>query len=98
MMNVHNNFTVRDSGLVVNTTCPFFAATPDGVRECSCHGLVEIKCVYKHKDQEISYIVDNTFYLENDNLSLKKENGYFTQVQFQKRYLNLNMWLIMCRV
>ncbi|XP_060566380.1 uncharacterized protein LOC132725293 [Ruditapes philippinarum] len=85
MMNVHNNFTLRDSGLVVDTTCPFFAATPDGVRECSCHGsgLVEVKCVYKHKDQEISNIDDNTFYLEKDDLSLKKGHRYFTQVQFQ---------------
>ena len=38
MKTEHVDFNLRDSGLVVDAACPVFAASPDGVRNCSCHG------------------------------------------------------------
>ena len=87
MKSEHGGFNIRDSGLVVDTTFPLFAASPDGVRTCECHGegLVEVKCSYKHKDMHPADIpeIDAHFYLDADTLALRKSHRYFTQVQFQ---------------
>ena len=83
----HTNFTFRDCGLVVDSTFPVFAASPDGVTNCDCHGegLVEVKCCYKYREELVRDIpnLDNTFYLEKDSCTLKKSHRYYTQVQFQ---------------
>ena len=50
--------------------------------DCCNQGLLEIKCCYKHRDQKIEDIIDNTFYLDHD-LKLKKSHHYYTQIQFQ---------------
>ena len=45
MSSQHENFTVADSGLHLNSKWPYMAASPDGVVECSCCdlGASEIK-------------------------------------------------------
>ena len=82
----HDDFHMRDSGLVIDATCPVFAASPDGMRTCSCHGngLLEVKCSFKHKDLDVCEIVliDHSFYLDKD-LKLKESHRYYTQIQFQ---------------
>ncbi|WAR24001.1 hypothetical protein MAR_037670, partial [Mya arenaria] len=84
MRQSHKHFNVSDCGLFVDSTFPLFAATPDGLRECSCHGkgLVEIKCSYKHRDSKIEDIKDQTFFLNSDN-KLKTNHRYYSQIQFQ---------------
>ena len=86
MKTEHVDFNLRDSGLVVDADFPVFAASPDGVRNCSCHGkgLLEVKCSFKHKDLNVSEIVliDPTFYLDKD-LKVKESHLYYTQVQFR---------------
>ncbi|WAQ94074.1 hypothetical protein MAR_006545, partial [Mya arenaria] len=74
----HENFNVSECGLFVDSTFPLFAATPDGLRECSCHGkgLVEIKCSYKHRDSKIEDIKDQSFFLNSDN-KLKTNHRYY---------------------
>lgn len=56
---------MRDCGLFVDEVFPVFAASPDGVRNCLCHGegLVEIKCSYKHRDANVHNIpqIDSNF-------------------------------------
>ena len=46
----HDNFTVRDSGLVINPQWPFVGASPDGLIECRCcgKGTLEVKCPPTH--------------------------------------------------
>ncbi|WAR07527.1 hypothetical protein MAR_017485 [Mya arenaria] len=77
MRQSHEHFNVSDCGLFVDSTFPLFAATPDGLRECSCHdkGLVE------NKDSKID-IKDQTFFLNSDN-KLKTNHRYYSQIQFQ---------------
>ena len=84
MLSSHENFVLRESGLHLDRTFALFAATPDGVTICDCcnQGLLEIKCSYKHRDQKIEDIIDNTFCLDQD-LKLKKNHQYYTQIQFQ---------------
>lgn len=83
----HKNLTVRDCGLFVDEVFPVFAASPDGVRNCLCHGegLVEIKCSYKHRDVNVHNIpqIDSNFCLQGDKLELKKSHRYYSQIQFQ---------------
>lgn len=87
MLYKHEDFKLRDCGLVIDKAFPLFAATPDGVRSCACHGdgLVEVKCCYKHKDLAVRDIPaqDSGFYLEKDTLTLREGHRYYTQVQFQ---------------
>ncbi|XP_035987601.1 uncharacterized protein LOC118560572 isoform X2 [Fundulus heteroclitus] len=87
MKDRHEQFSLHETGLVVDQQFPLFAATPDGIRSCVCHGdgLVEIKCSFKHKDLCVKDIpkVDKTFYLEKDSLVLKQSHRHYTQVQFQ---------------
>ncbi|XP_052254844.1 uncharacterized protein LOC127860420 [Dreissena polymorpha] len=87
MAKEHDNFVLRDSGLVIDTTFPVFAASPDGVRTCLCHGegLVEVKCSYKHRDVCVKDIpdIDPSFYLGKENLTLKEGHRHYTQIQFQ---------------
>ncbi|WAR07267.1 hypothetical protein MAR_017225, partial [Mya arenaria] len=84
MRQSHENFNVSDCGLFVDSTFPFYSATPDGLRQCLCHGkgLVEIKCSYKHRDSKIEDIKDQTFFLNSDN-KLKTNHRYYSQIQFQ---------------
>ena len=86
MKSKHTDFQLRNCGLVIDGACPIFAASPDGVRHCTCHGkgLLEVKCSFKHKDLDVSKIVeiDPTFYLDKE-LKLKQSHRYYTQVQFQ---------------
>ena len=79
---------MRDSGLVLDATRPVFAASPDGMRTCSCHGnaLLEVKCSFKHKNLDLDVreivLIDHSFYLDKD-LKLKESHRYYTQIQFQ---------------
>ena len=44
----HTNFTINDSGLIINPSYPHLGATPDGKISCECcgTGCLEIKCPY----------------------------------------------------
>lgn len=78
MCEIHNNFELRDCGVVVDDTCSLFAASPDGVRTCTCHGegLLEVKCAYIHRDETVVGAAksDRDFYLTQDSLALKENH------------------------
>lgn len=42
----HEDFTYTECGLMINPNLPYFAASPDGLAHCACHGkgCVQIKC------------------------------------------------------
>ena len=48
MQRKHDSFSCRDSGLMISSSHPFLAATPDGIVDCTCcgMGILEIKCPY----------------------------------------------------
>ena len=84
----HLNFSLKDSGLVINPQWSFIGATPDGLVYCDCcgHGVTEIKCPYCHRSESISdSMEDKKFCLKNENaeVHLDKRHAYYYQVQTQ---------------
>ena len=64
----HANFTIRDSGLVINPLWPLIGPPPDGVISCTCcgQGTLEIKCPYCHRGESVEFVAseDNKFCLK----------------------------------
>ena len=58
--------TVKKSGLQVCEDYPHLAASPDGLVTCTCcePGLVEIKCLFKFRDNSISEMQSQTDILD----------------------------------
>ncbi|KAL3861378.1 hypothetical protein ACJMK2_007414 [Sinanodonta woodiana] len=82
MRKEHENFFVKENGLVLNNKYPHLGASPDGLGSCDCCGdvCIEIKCPFGKKDSKI----DDTFeYLETfgGQLRLKRKHQYYYQVQ-----------------
>ncbi|XP_077507105.1 uncharacterized protein LOC144116261 [Amblyomma americanum] len=52
MKTCHANFELHEIGFVIDPNAPFLGATPDGLWNCSCHGvgLVEIKCPWSLRE------------------------------------------------
>lgn len=90
--NVHANFSVYDSGLVINPSCPYLGASPDGKvfdpTSTNRFGLLEIKCPYKWRNCSMEVACeDPKFYCHLvDGLPHLKSDGnelYYVQVQGQ---------------
>ena len=86
----HNDLTIADSGLVINSQWPFVATTPDGIVDCKCcgKGVLEIKCPYSHRDESVESAAskDKSFCLTKDDegsLHLDHGHSYYYQVQMQ---------------
>ena len=85
---IHDNFVVKDCGMVINKASPWFDATADYLCSCSCcgEGCGDVKCPYcTEQDDFVEYaskpassleLVDGLFYLKNDRM-------YYCQVQQQ---------------
>lgn len=84
MEELHENFEIRDSGLVINPKYPFLGASPDAVASCHCCGeiVVEIKCPYCRRDKSISDEIDCLEKIDGQ-LRLKRCHEYYYQVQCQ---------------
>ncbi len=69
MKKSHTAFSITNSGFVINPEWPFIGATPDGVVSCACcgKGVVEIKCPYCHKGQNIEDCI------QDKNFCIKKK-------------------------
>ena len=90
MKQKHFDFQVVNSGFVINPAWPYIGATPDGIVSCTCcgRGVLEIKCPYCHKGEDIEYAAaqDKKFCLRPSSdgpLHLHKAHAYFYQVQSQ---------------
>ncbi len=71
MLENHRDFSVSDSGLMINPKWPFLGASPDGVVNCYCcnRGVVEIKCPYCHRNYDIvESTIDKKFCLKKMNV------------------------------
>lgn len=89
--NLHTSFDIKESGLIISTSIPFLAASPDGIFNCPCHGkgVIEIKCPWKHRNShiDVAAALDDDFCLKLDtsvgNYYLPKTHSYYYQVQLQ---------------
>ena len=97
----HESFECHLVGLTVNPSCPHLGASPDGIVSCLCcgAGLLEIKCLYKHRDQHPHYISDAKFCLHRvaEAVQLKSTHDYYIQIQGQmaickKDYCDFVCW------
>ena len=87
----HAQFSVIDSGLVLNPKWPHLGASPDGIVQCECcgRGVLEIKCPYCHRHDSVeavafdkqSCLVRST--ADNGSLQLDRSHAYYFQVQTQ---------------
>ena len=78
-MNNHQNFTCKQSGLVISASHPYIGASPDGIINCDCCGLhvLEVKCPYCIRMEDPS----TASCLQNDTLASSYQ--YYYQVQTQ---------------
>nr|XP_054755271.1 uncharacterized protein LOC129261235 [Lytechinus pictus] len=55
MQYTHENFSLHESGLVINPKYPHLGASPDGVVSCDCcgTGVVEVKCPFCAKEKTV---------------------------------------------
>lgn len=84
----HRDMKVEHCGFIINPSFPEIGATPDALVHCACcgNGCVEIKCPFKHRDNEIlQACIDKGFCLQftEGRLELKKTHKYYKQVQTQ---------------
>lgn len=82
------DYTFRNVGLVINPKYPYLGASPDGLlHNTSETVLIEIKCIYNTEKLPLDELCEKraNFCLkkENNKLILKKEHGYYTQIQGQ---------------
>ena len=93
MSEVHNNFEIANTGLIIEPLYPFMVASPDAVVSCTCcgHGILEAKCPFTCKDKDfLSVANDNSKYFlyedDNEELKLKTDHAYYFQVQMQMKF------------
>ena len=87
---VSTGYSCANSGLVVCTTEPWLAASPDAFADDPVHGkgIVEVKCPYSCRDMPLKSACEKrSFCLQVDDtghdLSLKRQHAYFYQIQLQ---------------
>ena len=95
MQTRHENFCVKECGLVLHESYPYFGASPDGFVSCDCcgKGVLEIKCPYKFRDCTIVDVVNDrdSCLVQNDqNVELKNSHAYMYQVQTQLLLCNVD--------
>lgn len=91
MNGMHDNFHTSLSGLVINPTYPYMAASPDGISSCDCCGtrLLEIKCpyVYRNESPTIEAALSNPRFCltrnENDTVMLSRKHSYNNTLKYR---------------
>ena len=78
-------------GIFISRERPLFAASPDGiVEEPTGNVLIEIKCPYSLRDNDLKDPKKVSNYFLDSNLCLKRSHQYFYQIQ-------LGMYVTGCR-
>ena len=90
MAEKHEQFSVVNSGLVLNPQWPHLGASPDGIITCVCcgRGVLEIKCPYSHRNSKVEDVATDTHSClkksDTDHcLHLDHDHAYYFQVQAQ---------------
>ncbi|GLV43867.1 hypothetical protein CBL_11553 [Carabus blaptoides fortunei] len=104
MMGTHQNFAIKEVGLVLNPQHPYFGASPDSLIRCDCcgQGCLEVKCPYCANEVGIQETLEKSkkFYLkkiEDGTVELRKDHQYFFQIQMQlalteRMYCDFVVW------
>ena len=82
LVNLHTDFEIQESGLLLKQNEQWFAATPDSFASCSCcgKGIIEVKCPLALKDDGLQNAITNgTFYIKKKNrvFELEKAHSYY---------------------
>ena len=74
----HTDYKITRCGLFFDKNKPYIAASPDGMFSCKCHEgyVIEIKCLFKFRDQFIKERINDCDF----RIQLKKSHKYYTQV------------------
>ena len=87
--NLRHDAAVRETGILVQPYLFWLAASPDGLVSDNTEagtGLLEIKCPKtKRKSTPDDLMADESFYVSLVNGKLKREHGYYTQIQMAMR-------------
>ena len=70
LVNLHTDFEIQESGLLLKQNEQWFAATADSFASCSCcgKGVIEVKCPLALKDDGLQNAITNgTFYIKKKN-------------------------------
>ena len=80
----HDSVKCTQTGLMMNTSQPFIAASSDGIISCECHenAILEVKCSWKHWNSILEEVVRDRKYHFNEN-GLKRDSSCMWQVQMQ---------------
>ena len=80
----HDSVKCTQTGLIVDTSQPFIAASPDGIISCECHenAVLEVKCSWKQWNSTWEEVVKDWKYHFDEN-GLKKDSSWMWQVQMQ---------------
>jgi hypothetical protein len=76
---------VQEVGLFISKRNPLFGASPDGVIDDDCKGLLEVKCPFSLRDENLAELTKNGHFYTCHNrvLKLRHSHPYFYQVQLQ---------------
>ncbi len=84
---------LHSAGLIINPKYPFLGTSPDGIL-CTKNGLklLEIKCLFRHREGKIADIKDKLFFLKMDaeNIILDSKHEYYFQIQGQMLITNVH--------
>jgi len=82
----HTNFTVQDSGLVINPLWPFIGASRDGILSCTCCGRGTLSLLSPGGGHSCRFQKDSKFCFQSSSdgsLHLNHRHAYYYQVQTQ---------------
>ena len=101
MSSRHEDFKLRESGLVLHPNMPYLGASPDGTISCSCcnKGTLEIKCPYNARFMTIDEMIQTDSSCLDINSQLKTNHRYYNQVQHQifvtqSNYADFMVWTV----
>ena len=85
MLPYHPEVSVKRTGLLLSQVYPYLGASPDGVRNCGCHGdiLVEVKCPFALKGQDPMVKFGDSNFCIDISGNLKTTHRYYSQIQLQ---------------
>ena len=81
----HYEWSIANSGLVINPMWPHIGVSPDGIVSYSCHvvGILEIKYPYCHRGTDIQRTSDACLKKVDRKLFLYHTHSFYYQVQCQ---------------
>ncbi|CAM4659745.1 unnamed protein product [Leuciscus chuanchicus] len=76
----HQDLSVRDAGLHIDTSRPYLGASPDALLSCSCcgDGILEIKCPHCAKDTGVLSATEKKhFCIENTDEAVQNVEAFY---------------------